>query len=592
MIGRAILRRPPDPGSGESCRGKYRIVALSFRFLNIAIAAITVSILAIASVIAQMYPSPVDGRLTVTSNGASPVTAVGPGSGVASTLMNPLEAAGGIKGFSATTPTVANNTALTALPSTYAAAIIRLGYAVVGDAPPLAFQSSSSTCSISGGDGGSQVPSSDGKCWLAVFPSSGIDPTWFGASATATDNTANFDLALNAVKALGTGGTLQIPAGRFRFTGQPTFSYPGSFGNLTIIGAGRDTTILAFSGSGGVILTANSYLNSFVGEHFTISTTATNGGKGIYFNQIASVGASNPAGGSHSLLADVSVRGDDAIQGSDYWTDAIYINNWSNINIESSLITAASGYLGNLIHVRGTSSSGPIGGPVNLIGVYLLGGNAQLYVDVYAQGITATATNFNQGMYGIYCPLGTGVDQISVTNSQFSELTADVIDNGCYSLQAVNNFFYVVANNSVAISLQNAYRFTISNNFFDEGVAVTSTTAIQELAYTAPGVIVGNVISNLTTGISYPNAGSYTDVVADNQYQNVRNPVEIASGAGAVSDQSQPFASLPRCSSTFIGRRATVNNSSTNTWGATIAGGGSYVVAAYCNGSNWTLMAK
>jgi hypothetical protein len=35
-----------------------------------------------------------------------------------------------------------------------------------------------------------------------------------------------------------------------------------------------------------------------------------------------------------------------------------------------------------------------------------------------------------------------------------------------------------------------------------------------------------------------------------------------------------------------------VTDSSTNTWGATISGGGSNHVLAYYNGSNWTVAAK
>ena len=52
------------------------------------------------------------------------------------------------------------------------------------------------------------------------------------------------------------------------------------------------------------------------------------------------------------------------------------------------------------------------------------------------------------------------------------------------------------------------------------------------------------------------------------------------------------FASLPTCNSTNEGMVRGVNNSNTNVWGATIAGGGSNHVLAFCNGTNWTVAGK
>lgn len=52
------------------------------------------------------------------------------------------------------------------------------------------------------------------------------------------------------------------------------------------------------------------------------------------------------------------------------------------------------------------------------------------------------------------------------------------------------------------------------------------------------------------------------------------------------------FASLPACSSANEGVFAPVSDSATITWGATITGGGSNHVSAYCDGTNWTVAAK
>ena len=97
---------------------------------------------------------------------------------------------------------VANNTQLQALPSYQAAAATRLGFAAPGDAPPLLFTSSGSACPLNGGagDGGSQVPSADGKCWLATFPAGGADVRQWGTKGDGvTDDTAAVQAAITAV---------------------------------------------------------------------------------------------------------------------------------------------------------------------------------------------------------------------------------------------------------------------------------------------------------------------------------------------------------------------------------------------------------
>ena len=72
-----------------------------------------------------------------------------------------------------------NNTALQAMPSTMGT-VVRVGYSIAGDAPALAFTASGSACSLNAGAGdtGSQVPTSDGKCWIAQFPSEADIRQW------------------------------------------------------------------------------------------------------------------------------------------------------------------------------------------------------------------------------------------------------------------------------------------------------------------------------------------------------------------------------------------------------------------------------
>jgi hypothetical protein len=63
-------------------------------------------------------------------------------------------------------------------------------------------------------------------------------------------------------------------------------------------------------------------------------------------------------------------------------------------------------------------------------------------------------------------------------------------------------------------------------------------------------------------------------------------------GSGVVLLKAQTFASLTACSSSIEGAMAAVTDSTTATWGATVTGGSTNHVQAYCDGTNWTVAAK
>lgn len=52
------------------------------------------------------------------------------------------------------------------------------------------------------------------------------------------------------------------------------------------------------------------------------------------------------------------------------------------------------------------------------------------------------------------------------------------------------------------------------------------------------------------------------------------------------------FSALPSCAAGIEGTQASINDSSTNTWGATITGSSTNHVLGYCDGTNWTVMGK
>lgn len=67
--------------------------------------------------------------------------------------------------------------------------------------------------------------------------------------------------------------------------------------------------------------------------------------------------------------------------------------------------------------------------------------------------------------------------------------------------------------------------------------------------------------------------------------------VTVTGGSG-IQLSVGAFSTLPTCNSGTEGTTAGVNDSTTNTWGATITGSGSDHVMAYCDGSAWTVVGK
>lgn len=55
---------------------------------------------------------------------------------------------------------------------------------------------------------------------------------------------------------------------------------------------------------------------------------------------------------------------------------------------------------------------------------------------------------------------------------------------------------------------------------------------------------------------------------------------------------SAAYANLPPCNPSTEGNLWAISDSTANTWGTTIAGGGRYHVLGYCDGENWTVMAR
>jgi len=93
--------------------------------------------------------------------------------------------------------------------------------------------------------------------------------------------------------------------------------------------------------------------------------------------------------------------------------------------------------------------------------------------------------------------------------------------------------------------------------------------------------------TSFVTGTFTPSGGSYAGCNAPTIENSDVNGVNIH-----VYRMPVTFASLGACGAGIVDQEAEITDSTTNTWGATITGGGSDRVRGYCDGTNWTVMAK
>lgn len=219
--------------------------------------------------------------------------------------------------------TVSSNSQLSALSSTSSTCVTRTGFTVTGDSPTLAYLPSLVPCSINGGhgDGGSQVPSSDGKCWLAQFVGH-ANASSFGAFSTNIDNATQLQNWLNVASP---SLVLELNTGVYNISRAIGFTAACNF--CSFHGSGSGATILNYTGSNQTndIFTIGSTLATSeavsVKNFHMVSATTMNSGAGIRLNNLNDSYVSglyttglqgvpgNPGGNPHTLWDGITFAG-------------------------------------------------------------------------------------------------------------------------------------------------------------------------------------------------------------------------------------------------------------------------------------------
>jgi hypothetical protein len=210
-----------------------------------------------------------------------------------------------------TLPYVANNAALSQLPVSQfkSSGVMRMGFSSPGE--PLTFSPSNSPCSFNSGngDGGSQVKSADGKCWIANFgtnvPVSQFGASGSGASTLGTANSGSTLLTLTAPIDFANGQGIYVCGAGANQTASPVSTGIAAVQHGTTGGTSYTYKLISDDGKGGLAVPA--------------SVTVANGNATLSATNYVAVTWNIPAG---SVSTHVFVQ-----QGAGAWR---YVGNTAN----------------------------------------------------------------------------------------------------------------------------------------------------------------------------------------------------------------------------------------------------------------------
>jgi len=497
-----------------------------------------------------------------------------------------------------TTAFVATNAALTAASSTaYRGGVWRNAHAAAGDAPPQFYRPSTAACPLAAGagDGGSQVASSDGKCWLAVFDAAGADVRLWGVKFDGVSNSsAPFSAAV--AWAAANGGTLRLPPAAAPALVSGAVATIPDGRTLRIVGAGPDSSVIQVTGAYGLDLTYGGRGSSVNLEAFGLCDARQNAGTTAI--RLSTSGIAKPADSAINKLQDIRVSGCSGYGGNQGFTTGVNLAQVSNVNFNRVLI---HGPFTGGFPLAGVTGVQIAADPVNYSVSYNFSNSNLSYLDtaitagINTQGLTIAQSNFVVNNHGVSVPSATGTSQLVISGSAF-ECVVTCISGAASLANIYGNVLIMDVGNGIGMHFAAMNDALILNN---QIVQYGSQTGLIGIKVDAPGVgaasssIRGNSFIGLEWGIHLTGAGTYNVRVNENSY-SVTYPVVFGAGAQIleVTDVYLPFAGFVPCGLSGLNARAMVLDSNTATWGATIAGGGINLVGGICNGTNFTVYAK
>lgn len=339
-----------------------------------------------------------------------------------------------------------------------------------------------------------------------------------------TDNSAAFIAALTA-SPVGSRCVFLGP-GNWSFAATLDYTFVGANESVTIIGAGADLTVLTFPNSNnGFNIAFTSQYNSIHVRDMTVATGAT-GQTGL--NIVQTVTVINP-GAPISDITNVNFRQAGGYTSSGWWGVAIELNKVSNFNITNVAVTGSGGGTG--VQIDGASGNPPVN--FNFQGCNFLNIPYGMVLNQLVQGVTVNQCNFSANTYGISTPASvTGLDQLTISNSQFNCMFGLYILSEWQNLMVSHNLFIV--NNAVGsagIYNSAAVMFVIVGNTFQNNLGTTNPIGIYlNNTLGVGGVITGNLFRFMGPAISLDTATGGVNVQSNAYFNNSTNVSNLGTG--------------------------------------------------------------
>lgn len=355
-------------------------------------------------------------------------------------------------------------------------------------------------------------------------------PPYNAVGNGTTDNAGAVGSALASLP--GRGGCLYFPAGKYRFSSSLSKTLGAGIASIGIYGDGADLSILYWSSpTSGLTINYTSPGNSAHIRDVSFTTAGAGAGVGVTLNQSSCLSAF-----AQSDIHRVTFRGENNTGdiGSNYWSTAYLVRGVSGTSVDT-------------VTVYGVGNAG-VGG--QYIGIpeaecYSIYHNISkstynslatgVVYGSYAQGITISQSNFQNGVTGVLVPPNsTGLlSQLNIDNSQFAQSGNNIsIGSNVGQVALSGNDIFATGQNS-GIFLAKQEGCTIVGN----SVAATTLGTGNGIVLGAnssgqPCTVTANTLIGLNVGV-WLQAGSRNVNVQSNGY--ISNNSNVLNQAGTAN---------------------------------------------------------
>lgn len=354
-----------------------------------------------------------------------------------------------------------------------------------------------------------------------------IDVKDFGAIGDGvTDDTASIQAATTYIAAR--GGCLYFPKGTYLLTGQITATYAAATQvSCRFYGESQATTTLKWTtAASGFLINMVSQTQSVHFADLSLTTTQQNQGTAIKVTQTDPLGLF-----AMSSFENITIRGYSNNLGVDWWARGVHMYDASGTSFVGVTIFGGGG--------TGTSGEGlKFEGSGTDAAHYSIYHNIDkstfnslgygIIYATYAQGITASQCNFQNGYIGVWLPSGSvGHAQLNLNDNQFAVNNVSILmqsNIGTFTLRG-NDIFTKNGADGISISGAVAYGSIIGNTLVNNGA---KTNAGINISGGQKMTIDGNVIASMNVGLNLTSGASGCIVGAGNTFNVCNNDISSA----------------------------------------------------------------